>query len=948
LKYYLKKFIKENYKNKTDGYLFILWAVFKNLGKDRKLHDSIKRELQNIDLETFDFLRKKEKALRILQKLEISSRVGKKKLEYSTIKSIQIKNFKGFGSLNDRDNGVYIELDEKKNIFFGPNGAGKTSFCEAFEYYLTGDIKEAKRRGIKVKDYISREGKNGQISIKFVNPELNNVKISDDDKQFFQKCFIEKNRIQEFALFGSKDTGVKDKDVIATLLGLNDLDNFISSFAKSTSFDFYKNNIEKQIELLNAENKSNKEMKTAYESDIENIYKRISNYFGKNDEINLERIEEKISEYSSKVDSINKEIERLSNVNLPKIDRTKIKNDVLILKRKLEKYNILQYNLVEQIINLNLDDFYNSLLKLKEISNDRCPACDTDLRNVKVNPYEKASSEIKKLEGLKKEKESFNKFEEEISEYWYNWSVELIKTYQECLKRFDELNFEQLNHAVDELRNVLEENKNVKGKVKLVFQFMEYLDGNTEIIFEFYKRYIGIKRKIQSYEGKIIELKNSVNEIKSHLEELQKAKTQIETIKSGLKEINNRLNSYNENLDLLKRKKQAEDNYNKFVKDVSNSYNIFYKDLINFRNKIEQEQIENIDHAVLSYYQAINRSDDPSEFVTEIKFILKDGNYRINFRTADSSLERDVHACLSEGHLRALGLSIMLAVAEKNNVPFLIFDDVVNAIDSEHRANIIEMIFNNKFLKKTQMIITTHDRLFWERFCNTYQRVSAKQRNGRFEISHILSYKNKGTIIKQHNISFEDKIIKALENYDIRQALVYCRIWFETLATEYCTDNNKQITGVFSKRTPSNLLKPTLESIYDVLEKEFPDEYFIQVIKKDLINWRGQNQEHHAFDETNYNFVHSKTSDEVSAIFEAVRDFADFINTDEQLKHIEESIKNYEQIHNNETNKLMNQSFVQNAPKAEVLKAVNLKEESERKLNYYKERKDKITEKIRN
>lgn len=39
----------------------------------------------------------------------------------------------------------------------------------------------------------------------------------------------------------------------------------------------------------------------------------------------------------------------------------------------------------------------------------------------------------------------------------------------------------------------------------------------------------------------------------------------------------------------------------------------------------------------------------------------------------------------------------------------------------------------------------------------------------------------------------------------------------------------------------------------------------------------------------------------------------------------------------NETSNIINSIIV-----------INLKEESERKLNYYKERKDKITEKIRN
>lgn len=39
------------------------------------------------------------------------------------------------------------------------------------------------------------------------------------------------------------------------------------------------------------------------------------------------------------------------------------------------------------------------------------------------------------------------------------------------------------------------------------------------------------------------------------------------------------------------------------------------------------------------------------------------------------------------------------------------------------------------------------------------------------------------------------------------------------------------------------------------------------------MNWSGQNQEHHAFDDDSLNFVHSKTSKEVVKIYDAIRLF---------------------------------------------------------------------------
>ncbi len=40
---------------------------------------------------------------------------------------------------------------------------------------------------------------------------------------------------------------------------------------------------------------------------------------------------------------------------------------------------------------------------------------------------------------------------------------------------------------------------------------------------------------------------------------------------------------------------------------------------------------------------------------------------------------------------------------------------------------------------------------------------------------------------------------RALGVYDIRQALIYCRIWFESMVLEYCVDNCVSITAQFGR-----------------------------------------------------------------------------------------------------------------------------------------------------
>lgn len=130
---------------------------------------------------------------------------------------------------------------------------------------------------------------------------------------------------------------------------------------------------------------------------------------------------------------------------------------------------------------------------------------------------------------------------------------------------------------------------------------------------------------------------------------------------------------------------------------------------------------------------------------------------------------------------------------------------------------------------------------------------------------------NRGIVIQNFGVSYSQKIKDALEVYDIRQALVYSRIWFETMVNEYCVNNEIQVTTRFTSRQlkKDNWLEISLEATYaKVAESLGENVTTFNFLKNDLINWGAQNQEHHAFDEYNYNFSHSTTSVEVQSIYE--------------------------------------------------------------------------------
>lgn len=96
----------------------------------------------------------------------------------------------------------------------------------------------------------------------------------------------------------------------------------------------------------------------------------------------------------------------------------------------------------------------------------------------------------------------------------------------------------------------------------------------------------------------------------------------------------------------------------------------------------------------------------------EIKLPSQPNEELIIIFNDDSSKEENALVVLSEGHIKCLGLAILLAKAEQENVPFIIFDDIVNAVDDEHRTAIREILTQHPQIVSKQQIISCHGQDF--------------------------------------------------------------------------------------------------------------------------------------------------------------------------------------------------------------------------------------------
>ena len=123
-----------------------------------------------------------------------------------------------------------------------------------------------------------------------------------------------------------------------------------------------------------------------------------------------------------------------------------------------------------------------------------------------------------------------------------------------------------------------------------------------------------------------------------------------------------------------------------------------------------------LNEKTLKFYNEINKNDHPSDRLRSLRLPTAAGaRIEIEFENGDTC---DALQVLSEGHIWCLGLAILLAKITRDRLPFLIFDDVVNSIDDEHRGAIIDLILNPEEIGKRQLIITTHGEDFVKRLEN--------------------------------------------------------------------------------------------------------------------------------------------------------------------------------------------------------------------------------------
>lgn len=696
------------------------------------------------------------------------------------LSSIRVENFRGFSGEQT------LEFKTPYTFVYGPNGTGKSSLCEALEYGLLGSINEADAKRIDVATYIRNS-----ITRKSNLPVLagvtadgkKNVVVQADPKSY-EFCFVEKNRIDGFARVAANTVSAQQAR-LAALFGLEEFNGFATQF--NDHFENYIDATGQRTKEL-----ADKEKQIAgHRAILLQGPEKDKEVKGRQEALLLKHPEHKtldgIREWVSGADGSggvvkanHAEIARLNGLKTvpdPGIDAISV--EVAGLIAIIQERRTARLALVDYKDQLSLGELYSAILKNKEKSDSKCPACESELYAegklvVPVDPYANAEEKLKQFEVAIKHETRIKEITANLTERWPKLASKV-----ENLPQTSSLIAFARSAEIDALKAASESVTNAKT----LEEALALLSPRFRVLEE-------MKAAFLAFNGAIGKAKAEVAKLETQNAELAKLTMEIISIRAAAEQNAKNASSATQAIEKFKAENEALIKLVEIEKPIvarNMKYLVAYE---GFREKLLKYNVDlplalaaDLNEKTLKFYNAINKNDHVSDRLKSLTLPTSTGQkIGIEF---EGGQKCDALQVLSEGHIRCLGLSILLSKIVRDNLPFLIFDDVVNSIDDEHRGGIVDLILGDDEIRKRQLIITTHGEDFVKRLENAIPKSDYKATVCR--IDFLVPLDSKKIVVKldspRHYLevaerSFQDGRVRDCLSY-LRKSLeeVLNRLW---------------------------------------------------------------------------------------------------------------------------------------------------------------------------
>ena len=645
------------------------------------------------------------------------------KWPWSKLRHLTLGPFRGFRAPEPFD------LTKQIILFYGPNGSGKTSLCEGLEYALLGDVEEAGSKRIAARTYLSNvhDGRFDVPILKATDLQGREVDVVAN-ADTYRFCFVEKNRIDAFSRIAARPNSQR-AELIATLFGMDQFNEFVAHFnenidgqlvllgERQATLTARRNALAADRATVEGEAASQQalaeeEATLAKEYDAEITYEELKELIGSAEVPGrLQELEAILEAVPLNVLGVTRQglLDAFENVH--KCDE-EIKDIVEVLRARSDQ--------------VSFKALYDSVLALQKVVRDRCPACDTPLKgqnHVTADPYERAAEGLEQLEELGVLQE-----QQQIAQTKLGQASRELRQMFSLVAAFIGTQLGENTATAQWIGSLPDEPAGrwwscVYPQTVDIQDAPPYLDEILSVVDRIAAQDDASLRAQQDRHPHITE-RRRLNEFQRKVQALDLKRQQLQ---ENVEAANSRINAFDEtDAELIG---QADQEKLQIERDTpfKGTYDRFLVELRSYRDQLPGQLIAGLNDAAKDLYNAFNRNDRDEDKLSALHLPLSgDGKIEICFQGKPGTRVDALHI-LSEGHIRCLGLAILMAKAKTMECPVIVFDDAINAIDHDHRGGIRETIFESDHFAQTQLIVTCHSNEFIK---DIQQHLPVQRRSG--------------------------------------------------------------------------------------------------------------------------------------------------------------------------------------------------------------------------
>ena len=600
-----------------------------------------------------------------------------------------------------------FDLSRDITLVYGANGTGKSSFCEALETAMLGTISEAVAKRVDLQQYCNNARLRTHVRplLTIHAGEAEPTALVADETEF-RFCFIEKNRLDDFARIAARTPGDR-RQLIATLFGVDQFNEFVRGFNQSldesltlvgpraaqlkarreqlaASYQVIKDYPEKLKALEATEAELAEKLRPGQTYSAACVW-----LLGTDEEVG------RLAAIQAVIDDDGPTIQDVTSERLQKLLAEEQRNQRLVNEATLQLGTRAQ--------EVSYSQLYQGVVALAQGATT-CPACGTDLAHVHENPFDRAARGLKELQELAQLQKELRERQDAYSQASMTLQTEMARA---------------ISAAGAVAPKALEEAALPRLPEKLGDDwFADGVHGEPSP----WSRLVAVAAEVQDKDAKgRLKIANRV----AHIEErktLEPLRLEVEALRTRKEMLQGEygaaqasIAAFDEaNSELIKQAFEEEPVVRLHFR-IKAAYDAFLPALERYLAALPGQLLQGLNEQAKALYNAFNRGDPPGDLLHALSLPQAE-NEKIEVVFAGEQNRRyDALVILSEGHIRCLGLAILLAKNIAQRCPAVIFDDVVNAIDDDHRNGIWRTFFEDGHLDGKQVILTSHAQEFLDR-----------------------------------------------------------------------------------------------------------------------------------------------------------------------------------------------------------------------------------------